>query len=83
MYSLWLTLMHIYAHISIFCDPKNHSTYIIPNADFCLNNGYYFKNMTKCMHAKGRDKYCEGGDSHFCGIRTKGLYKDYYQVECG
>jgi hypothetical protein len=75
--------MIAYAQITMKCDTLNKSTYIIPSADLCIDNGYYFKNITQCMYADGRDQYCIGRDGHFCGLRKKGVCKDYYQVECG
>ena len=75
--------MLIYSNIVIECDTLNKSTYIIPKADICIGNSYYFKNRTKCIHAEGRDKYCIGNDSHFCSLQSTGICKNYYQVECG
>ena len=57
--------------------------WLLPEADICSNDGYFFKNETKCMYAKGRDNYCKGIDGHLCGLRDSGNYTGYYQVECG
>jgi len=57
-------------------------------------DGYFFgpctndtaicdKILHKCQFAEYREHYCILRDSHFCGLRTSGDYKDYYQVECG
>ena len=57
-------------------------------------DGYFFgpcnntskncnETLTRCRFAKHRNNYCLINDSHFCGFRNSGKFKNYYQVECG
>jgi hypothetical protein len=57
--------------------------WLIPEADICNENGYFFKQRVQCMYATGREHYCIGRDEHLCGLRDSGNLTGYYQVECG
>tara|TARA_B110000977_G_C10984403_1_gene457387 strand:+ start:490 stop:660 length:171 start_codon:yes stop_codon:yes gene_type:complete len=56
---------------------------VIPKADICTSDGYFFKDRINCMYAEGRKYYCMGIDKHLCGLRDTGNLTGYYQVECG
>jgi len=78
------------------CNTFNKSTYLIPDAKICLTQfdiggdkylfGPYKNNLTgyqhKCAYAKGRDKYCETKDRHFCPLIDSGIFINYFMVEC-
>ena len=57
--------------------------WLLPEADLCNQDGYFFKDRLKCMYANGRNYYCIGKDEHLCGLRDSGNLSGYYQVECG
>ena len=57
--------------------------WLIPSADICEGNAYFFANFTKCTRAPGRKAYCVGRDAGFCPLRATGNHTGLYQVECG
>jgi hypothetical protein len=57
--------------------------WIIPSADICDGDAYFFVNVTKCTRAPGRKAYCMGRDARFCALRDAGNHTGLYEVECG
>ena len=76
---------------------NNKSTYVIPSADYCVpkydigGDRYYFGPCSNdcllyevnCMFANGRENYCLGRDAHLCAFIDKGIFENYFLVECG
>ena len=81
------------------CSINNKSTYLIPTANYCIpseeefGDKYYFGPCysiedcylieDKCMFAPGRERYCIGRDGHFCAFIDKGIFTNFFIVECG
>jgi hypothetical protein len=75
--------MVIYIIVTEYIDNNTCTVWLLPKADICTSDGYFFKDRIKCMYAEGRKHYCIGIDEHLCGLRDTGNLTGYYQVECG
>ena len=84
-FSMWLILSWLIS-VSFSAEPCSRP-WVIPLADRCTRDGrlgaFFFFNVTVCMNAPGREKYCIGRDGGFCAQRDSGSEMGMYQVECG